>query len=98
MDLLDWTNIVAANGFQLVYKLVKLAERLPVAGDEKKRLVMLQILDCLKSGNKLAIQIKIIQSKGLLDNMIDHVALCNQGKRKCEAASKISPVYLVKSR
>jgi hypothetical protein len=79
---LDWQDIPATTGFQVVYKLVKKAEKIPVPGVQKKALVMAELDKCMASGHKFGAAVKKFSDSDMLDDMVEHVALSNQGIRK----------------
>lgn len=79
---LKWNEIPAQTGFQLVYKLVKKAEKLQVPGPQKKEAVLQALDDCKGANGKFAKEIQGFESKNILDEMIERVALSNQGIRK----------------
>ena len=81
---LDWKDIPAITGFQVVYKLVKKAEKIPVPGVQKKKLVMAELDKCMASGHKFGAAVKKFSDSNALDNIIERVALSNQGKRKID--------------
>ena len=90
MSTLDWKEIPAINGFQLVYKLVKKAEKIRVPGPEKKSLVLAEIEKCKATDNKFAKAIVKFEQEKILDEIIERVAICNQGKRKIEKIKEMS--------
>ena len=79
---LDWKDIPATTGFQLVYKLVKKAEKIPVPGLQKKAMVMAELEKCMASGHKFGCAVKKFSDSNALDTMVERVALSNQCKRK----------------
>ena len=81
---LDWKDIPATTGFQVVYKLVKKAEKIPVPGVQKKKLVMAELDKCMASGHMFGAAVKKFSDSNTLDNIIERVALSNQGKRKID--------------
>ncbi len=90
MSQLNWQDIAAETGYQLVYKLVKKAEKIPVPGPEKKRLVLAELEKCKATGNAFAQAIKSFEEKNLLDNIIEGMAIANQGMRKMDKCMEMS--------
>jgi hypothetical protein len=79
---LKWNEIPAQTGFQLVYKLVKKAENLQVPGPQKKEAVLQALDECKRSNSRFARDIASFEHKAILDDIIETVALSNQGIRK----------------